>query len=224
MTELTEGRHAGECILNEAQGHYCREVVTILAGEGKLQPNAVIGKVATDTGTVTVGTPSTLSGKGTLTKASTAYSAAVQEGTYRIQCIEEATDGGAFEVIRPDGTVDGVAVVGAAYDGQVKFTIADGATDFAVGDAFTLAVSIADLSGAGSYRSADPTNTDGSGIAKGVLIYGADATSVDAKAVALVRGPAEVKGNALVYDAAVDDAGKEATKIAELKAVGIIVR
>ena len=224
MTALTEGRHAGEFILNEAQGHYCREVVTVLAGEGKLPAGAVIGKVAADTGAVTVGAPSTLAGKGALTKATPAYGAGVQEGTYRVQCIEVEADGGAFEVIRPDGTVDGVAVVGVAYDGQVKFTIADAATDFAIGDAITLAVSIADPAGAGSYRSADPTNTDGSGAAKAILIYGVDATSADAKAVALVRGPSEVKGAALTYDAAVDTDGKKATKIAELKDAGILVR
>jgi hypothetical protein len=36
--------------------------------------------------------------------------------------------------------VDGEGVVGTAYNGTVNFTIADGATDFVAGDAFTVHV------------------------------------------------------------------------------------
>jgi hypothetical protein len=225
MTTLTERPHAGEFILNEAAGHYCREPITILSGEGVLKAGQVIGLVKGDTDTIAVGSPAfTGTGNGTLTRASPAYGAGVQEGTYTVRLIEGGTDSGQFEVRRPDGSLDGYAVVGTAYTGQVKFTIADGSTDFSGAAQFTLAVTIADPTGVGKYRSGDPTNTDGSGIARAVLLAEVDATSADAAGVAFVRGPCELNGNCLTYDAGVDDAPKKATKIAELLAVGIVVR
>jgi hypothetical protein len=224
MAALTEARHAGEFIMNEGDGHYSREKITVLLGEGVLRAGHVLGKVLADKGAVTVGNPAfTGTGNGVLTKATPAYGAGVQEGTYKVRLIEAGADAGQFEVIRPDGTIDGHASVGVAYDGQVKFTIADGATDFSAAAQFTLAVTIADPTGAGKYRSADPTNTDGSEVAVAILLNGVDATSADVADVAIVRH-AEVNGNLLTYDAAVDDAPKKATKIAELAAVGVIVR
>lgn len=221
---FTEGRHAAEFIMFEEGFAYSREKVTILSGEGELPAGRVIGMLLADTGAVTVGEPAfTGTGNGTLTKASPAYGAGVQEGTYIVRLIEAGADAGSFQVIRPDGTIDGIAEVGVAYTGQVKFTIADGATNFAAAAQFTLAVTIADPSGAGKWRSADPTNTDGSATARGVLIYPVDATSADVETVALVRH-AVVNTNLISYDAAVDDAPKKATKIAELKALGILVR
>lgn len=214
---LTETRHAGEFIMSEGPGHYSRENITIKSGEGALVAGTVLGK--TD-GTVTVGDPAfTGTGNGTLTKATPAYGAGVQAGTYIVRLSEIATDSGQFIVIRPDGTVDGVAVVGTAYDGQVKFTIADGSTDFSGAAQFTLAVTKTDF----EWRSADPTNTDGSAVAAGILLDAVDATSAAVDAVAIVR-LAEVNDNLVTYDAGVDDAAKKATKRAELLAVGIVVR
>ena len=123
MASFTEARHAGSFILSEGPGHYSRENITILSGEGKLVAGQVIGKVT-------------------------------------------AT---------------------------------------------------------GKYRSADPVNADGSQGAAAILFDAVDATSADAIAVAIVRG-AEVNGNLLTYDAAVDDAPKKATQIAALKTATIIVR
>jgi phage tail sheath protein FI len=51
--------------------------------------------------------------------------------------------GGVFSVVGPDNTVLPNATVGVAYTGNhVKFTIADGAPDFAIGDGFNLTVDI----------------------------------------------------------------------------------
>jgi hypothetical protein len=224
MTALTESRHAAEFLLSEAERTRSRGKITILSGEGILAAGSVVGLVAESAGAVTVGNPAfTGTGDGTLTKATPAYGSGVQEGTYKVRLVEAGANSGQFEVVRPDGTVDGFATVGSAYDGQVKFTIADGETDFSAAAQFTLAVSIADPTGAGKYRSADPTNTDGSGVAKAITLYEVDATSADVEVAAIVRD-AEVNGHILGYDAAVDDAPKKATKITELSAVGIIVR
>lgn len=40
----------------------------------------------------------------------------------------------------PDGVTIGTATVAVLYDGPINFTIADGATDFAAGDAFVITV------------------------------------------------------------------------------------
>jgi len=53
-------------------------------------------------------------------------------------------DGGDFSVTDPDGIVLTPGSVAVAYNGVVKFTIADGGTDFAVGDGFDLTVTIDD--------------------------------------------------------------------------------
>jgi hypothetical protein len=123
MPSQTEARHAGSFIISEGPGHYSRENITILAGEGQLVAGQVIGKV-------TVG---------------------------------------------------------------------------------------------GKYRSADPTNADGSQGAAAILFDAVDASGADVEAVAIVRA-AEVNGNVLTYDAAVDTDAEKATQIAALAAAGIIVR
>ena len=221
---LIEGRHAAEFLMHEEEASYSRARILVLSGEGKLPAGRVIGMVNADTGAVTVGAPAfTGTGNGALTRANPAYGAGVQEGTYVIRLIEAGSDAGSFQVIRPDGTIDGVAEVGTAYVGQVKFTIADGSTDFSEDAQFTLAVSIANPAGVGKWRSADPTNTDGSAVAKAVLLYPVDATDADVDTVAIVRH-AVVNGKLVSYDAEVDDATKKAAQITELMAAGIVVR
>ena len=82
------------------------------------------------------------SGDGTYTAASPALATDAQVGTWIVQLVSAASNGGLFAVTRPDGTIDGYAKVGVAYDGGLKFTIADGNADFALGDKFTVAVSL----------------------------------------------------------------------------------
>jgi hypothetical protein len=224
MTTFTQDKVPLLFLLGEEDRGYSRDNITILSGEGKLKSGTLLGKVAADHGAVVVGAPAfTGTGNGVLTRASPAYSVTVKEGTYTVRLIEAGANAGSFEVIRPDGTIDGIAEVGVAYDGQVKFTIADGSTDFSAAAQFTLAVSIANPAGVGKFRSADPTNTDGSGVAVAILGYNVDATSADAVSVGIMR-VASVKTPELIFDANVDDAGKKATKLAELAAVGIIAR
>ena len=46
MPTLTEGRHTGDFLVWEAFRDYCREVVTI--GAGQLEPGTVLGKITVD--------------------------------------------------------------------------------------------------------------------------------------------------------------------------------
>jgi phage tail sheath protein FI len=95
-------------------------------------------------------------GGGTL--GSLTSNASTTLGTWRAVCQLTATNGGTFVVLRPDGTVDGLAVVGAAYTSSlgIGFTIADGTPDFIKGDEFDLAVSAVVPTNGGVFSVADP--------------------------------------------------------------------
>lgn len=93
-------------------------------------------------------------GDGAMTLAGTPHGAGVVPGDYRVVCSAAAANGGTFTVFDPSGAEIGTATVGAAYDGPIKFTIADGDTDFVVGDGFTVSVAISGGDGAGAQVTA----------------------------------------------------------------------
>lgn len=71
-------------------------------------------------------------------------------GRYTVECVEPGANVGTFLVRRPDGKPDGTVVTGAGavtLPSGLVVTIADGATDFIVGDGF--------------YLDVLPENTDG---------------------------------------------------------------
>ncbi|MEC7520168.1 MAG: hypothetical protein VYE22_09905 [Myxococcota bacterium] len=66
-------------------------------------------------------------------------------GDYTLECTATAADGGTFRLLGPDGAevASGLVLAGgtlAVDEGGLAFTINDGATDFAEGDSFTIAV------------------------------------------------------------------------------------
>jgi len=50
-------------------------------------------------------------------------------GQYEVVIVSPAADGGAFQVIRPDGSLDGAGNVGSPYNGAINFTLSDGSAD-----------------------------------------------------------------------------------------------
>lgn len=70
---------------------------------------------------------------------------------------------------------------------------------------------------------AEVVGKEGGETAKAILCYRTDATSADQVAV-VVNADAEVKTPMLLFDASVDDAAKTATKLDQLRAVGIKAR
>lgn len=70
---------------------------------------------------------------------------------------------------------------------------------------------------------AETVGKEGAETAKAILAYEVDATSADVQAVC-VTNDAEVKNLMLVFDASVNDAGKRATKLTQLRAVTIKAR
>ena len=120
---FTEGRHNGEFIISEADGHYSRDNVVIASGSGKLVAGTVLGKLTTG----------------------------------------------------------------------------------------------------GKYVPSPNSAADGSQTGIAILLNNVDATSADVAAAVISRA-AEVNGKTLTYEATVNDGTKQATKNAQLAAVGILVR
>lgn len=202
---------------------FCKEQETLAAGSGTdnvAKMGTVLGRVKAST--IVVGAPAfTGTGNGVLTRATPAYGADAQVGTYTVRLIEAGADSGQFEVRRPDGTLDGFAVVGTAYDGQVKFTIADGSTDFSAAAQFTLAVTVTAVSY--KYWPLDLTATNGKQTAAAVSLSTRTATDggSDQKIVLLKRGPAIVDERMLLWPSGATDEQK-ITGLAQIEALGII--
>lgn len=213
MANQTEAVHACEFLVSEASGSRSREVVTVLSGQD-LVAGQVLGKVAV--GTASSAAYSGNTGNGTMGSVTVGLGA--KAGAYRLTVIEPATNAGRFTVEDPDGIELGVGTVGSAFSaGGLSFTLADGATDFVSGDGFTITVA----AGSGKYVKVDPEGTDGRHKAVGILFGAVDATGGDAAGVAFVRD-CEVNQDLLDFDDL--DSGEIATAIAELAALGIIVR
>lgn len=176
--------------------------------------------------TVTTGAPAVVgTGNGTISGLSLGPDA--KPGQYLINCIEAILNGGAFEVVGPDGDVVAVGYIVAGAGGtlvqadqrQLNFTLTDGSTDFAVGDKFEVFVFNELVKKAVAW---DPLTFDGRHKAAGVLYDNVDASAADKDGAAIVRN-AEVVGASLQYLAAITAAQKESAK-QDLDALGIIVR
>ncbi len=213
MPEIIEHQLTAEFIVTEANGSLSRESVTILSGQN-LQPGHILGKVSV--GEAVGAAVSGNTGNGTITTVSAGDTA--QAGVYQIVCIEPATNIGTFAVENPKGVIIGHAVVGAVFEGEVNFTLTDGATDFVAGDRFTVTVD----EGSGKYKEYNPANTDGSQVAAAILIDYADATVADCPGVILARH-AEVNKAELVWFTGANDVQKEAA-LTELRLYDIISR
>lgn len=220
MAVLTAPATIGALLKYELDGNYTRETVTLKSG-ANYALGSVLGKITI--GSATAATKSGgNTGNGAMTlDATTPVLAGAKVGVYAVRCVAAAVDGGTFRIEDPDGYVLGDVAVGATFADGVKFAIADGSTDFVVGDGFDITVA----AGSGKYTLSPVAAVDGSGVAVAVLLDAVDATDADAEGVVvLARGPSIVSADALVYAASVDDAAKKATKRGQLVAVGIVSR
>lgn len=202
---------------------YCKIQEVLAAGSGSdnvVDIGTVLGRVRA--ATIAIGAPSFVgTGNGVLTRATPAYSNDAMPGNYQVVFMEKATNLGNFEVYRPDGTLDGAGVVGTAYSGQVKFTIADGSTDFIAGDIFTLTATVTGTSY--KYWPLNLSATDGRQNAVAVSLSKRTALNggSDQNIVALRRGPALVDDLHLLWPAGAT-ADQIAAGVAQLEAVGIV--
>lgn len=204
----------GEMIVSEAPGSFSRDAVTIAASQ-TIKPGQVLGRVA---GAATSAAASGNTGNGALTLADPAIGAGVKEGVWRIYCIEPAANGGVFAVEDPDGALIGRAVVGTAYAGPLAFTIADGATDFAAGDSFLIAVAVGT-----QWKALSTSATDGSSIARAVAFAGVVTAAGQTAQIGALTRNAELLAAALVWPSGITTNQRTAA-LADLARIGLITR
>lgn len=127
-----------------------------------------------------------------------ALGAKAQPGVYSVEAISAGSNTATFAVFDPSGNRLADAVTGTPYDnGQIAFAIADGATDFVVGDGFSITVT---ETGAGKYVPLDLSAVDGAQTVAGIAL--ADLTvpdGSDAFGLVLENGLATVLRGELTY-------------------------
>lgn len=159
----------------------------------------------------------TNTGNGTM--GAIAVSNAAKSGDYVLKVTKAATNAGDFQVTDPDGHVVGLGTVAVAFSGGgLAFTLADGSTDFAVGDTFVITVA----AGSGNYAMHDPSGIDGREDAVAILFDAVDATLVNKPGVSIER-MAEVNGDEITWKTGIS-ADDKAAGIESLKALSVIVR
>lgn len=215
-THFAEGNYAAEFLISESdQPTYSREKVTLASGNNLLA-GAVLGRI------VTAGSAAAQAGTNTGNGAMGAITvgAGAQPGAYLLKITKKVTDKGDFSVTDPQGDVCGVGSVASAFaGGGLNFTLADGTTDFEVGDQFVITVTALTE----KWTELAPAAVNGSQVAAGLLYRDTDASAADADAVVIARAAA-VNLNKLVWPAGITSAQK-ATAISQLKqAAGILVR
>lgn len=214
-TSYTEGNHDTEFVNTMQPGSLSVEQGTAKSGVASMAAGTVLGRVGG--GTATQAFAGTGNGVMTL-DATTPVLGNAQEGDYIATCITAASGGGTFRVEAPDGTVLGDVAVGTTFADQIKFSIADGSTDFVVGDKFTVTASAV----AANYAPVSFVATDGSQFAAGILMSAADPTSADQLITVLAR-MAEVNGDLLTWPSGATAAQKAAAS-AQLAVHGVVVR
>ena len=220
MNNYAESTTLGDVLKCEAPNLYSREAVTVLAGDGEdrmLKVGAVIARRTRSTVRVTAGDGNT--GDGEATPADPPLGALAEAGAYRLACITAGADGGTFQVLSPKGYRLPDLTVGTAYEGgHLNLTVADGAADFAVGDAFAI-----EVSGDDKVVGLDPAALDGTAEAIGIVAFDVTAPDgADAEVTAILRD-AVLADRAIVWPAGITEVQKKAA-IADLEARGILVR
>lgn len=220
MTTLTEGIYPTESFVSEAPGDRSRESITVKSGQN-IKSCAILATIVSGTVTSAAKTGGN-TGNGTFTlDATTPLLPNVKLGVYTLRCIAAATNNGTFRLEDPDGVVVGDIVMSggaATVSEQIKGALADGSTDFAVGDGFDITVSAI----VEKEVALNPTGTDGSQLATGVLYAAVDATSADTRGVAWKRD-CEHNADVVVWPSGIT-ATQKAKATSDLKRRGIILR
>src|SRR5690606_1849360 len=136
MSIKTEGVHAGEFLLSEANGSRSRENIVIAAGAGQLVAGTVLAIITAANTVVATAAPGN-TGDGAV--GSTSAQSEAVSGSYTLTITD--ADAGAFELAGPLGAVIATGTVGQPFTAAgIAFTVTAGETGFADGDSFTLTV------------------------------------------------------------------------------------
>lgn len=197
---------------HEPEPHIFRKEVTVASGAGDLITGTVMAKVGASLSAASAAKSGGNTGNGTLTlDATNPVLAGGKLGVYTVRCIAAAANSGTFRVEDPDGVVLGDVAVAATFADDVKFVIADGSSDFIVGDGFDITVS----AGTEKWKKCVYGAVDSLSVPAGILLDGVDASSADAKAV-VVTGHCEIADLELTWDSSFDSAPKKAWALAKL--------
>lgn len=196
-----------------AGGEALSRGITLLSGQNLLR-GAVLGKVAVGAA-VSAAKSGGNTGNGTLAMdVTTPVKNGAKVGVYTVRFVIAAANNGTFIVRDPDGNQIGTVVMAAgagAFDDDLKFAIADGATDFSVGDGFDITVA----AGSGRYVLSLAAATNGSQVPDLILAEDTDASAADKATVAYHAGQ-------FIESALVLGAGQTADSIREgLRVKGI---
>lgn len=201
----------------EAEPGYCRDS-DVLAANQALIIGTPLGKIAL--GAVSVAAKAGgNTGNGVFTlDANTPKLAGAKPGVYAVRCIEAAANGGTFRVEDPDGIVIGDVAVGATFADGIKFSIADGAADFIVGDGFDVTIA------AGSKKIVvlDPAALDGSAVCIGFSTVVRESVNADG-AVTYVRRMAMLADSGVAWPIGFTDLQKSKA-LADVEPFGLIAR
>lgn len=222
----TETARIGNVVKYEFESNmgYCRKAVTAYeAGAKTYTPGTVLGKTLVS-GSAAAVAGSSNTGNGTM--GSITVSAHARAGQYILRITAASSNAGAFELHNAAGATVGTGNVASAFVGAgLAFTLADGSTDFAVGDTFTITVT-----GTEKYKILENTASDGSAIFAGVYIGTslgvfadtAVSATTDTTVIVLERGPALIAKEALTFGASINTAAEKAAVYSQMAAVGII--
>lgn len=180
-----------------------QRAITLVSGQN-LTRGALLGRTTVGAA-VSAAKAGGNTGNGALTlDVTTPVLVGAKSGVYTVRCIAAATNSGTFRVEDPDGNVLGDVAVGATFADDIKFAIADGATDFVVGDGFDITVAAVD-----KYTLSLAAATDGSQVPAAVLAIDCDASGGDKSTTAFFSG--EFNGAKMTFGTGHTAASVEAT-------------
>lgn len=221
MNVFTEGKHPGEFVLSEASGSRSRDNLKIAASQTVLVGALLAMAAVVASASVSTDVEAGNTGDGILTMADPAINSRAKDGRYVLECISAAANAGDFRIEDPGGKEIGTATVGVAFNKEIKFTIADGAADFVVGD--KLYVDIVLEPSDFQFSVIDPAADDGSEIAAALALYPATTGVAETADIAGITRDAEVNGNCLSWPDGIT-ADQKAAAINDLRERGIVVR
>lgn len=224
---FTEGRHAAEFILSEANGNRSRDNLkigaeqTILAGM-VLGVNAAKGLEAASAAKSGGNT-----GNGTFVlDNATPVLRRATAGVYTLRFTTTTN----IRLEDPEGHVLGDIAIGgsngnsATVSERIKGVVTQGATPFAAGDGFDITVTESDaVGGEPEYGALDLNATDGLAEAAAIAIYEATTDVGESAAIAGITRDCTVNGKCLEWPEGITVAQKGAA-VAQLAKHGIIVR
>lgn len=209
-------------VLNGHPGRFSVEQAVLAATATHLYAGVVLGKAAL--GAVTATPAAAVSGSGGVPGNGAIGAVTVDDlapdGRWMVRILNPAANAGAFEVIRPDGTIDGNGNVAVAYNGGINFTLADGATDFVEDD--RIPVDVAYAAGTGRYAPLNLAAVNGGQTADAILLI-QRGISTNPQRCAILARQQEVNGNLLIWPAGITSDQRKAAE-AQLANKGILVR